>query len=344
MLMAGAEAGGGKVLAHRSAPPERGSSALRIAVVLDLPSAGPTPTRVDPRENEAKATGRLLLFELQKRPTVATRFQSVLTPTNTFMVASMKTKFLRVLNRSGLTGGVVSVSLSCLVLIVLGAIPSGCQGHAGVSVQPGFFFGHDLRAATSVVYVLDLSGSMREGTGSVVEQVGTGVAAQVGGNLVGGFLGRRTGRAVEDNVKKLQQKVEKVKLHLIASLNGLPTGSQFNVVLFSSGVQKLSPVMVPVNTGTVGLVSSFVSRLEAQGSTSLGSAISVGLHTGGNQIIVLTDGLPTDSSPQQILQMVANENYNHAVVVSSVGVGNDQDFSFLRDLAVQNGGSFVSYE
>jgi Mg-chelatase subunit ChlD len=149
---------------------------------------------------------------------------------------------------------------------------------------------------------------------------------------------------VEDNVKQLQEKVGKVKLHLIASLNGLPPGSQFNVVLFSDGVQKLSPVMVPVSPTTVGLVSAFVSKLEAGGSTSLNSAIGVGLHAGSSQVIILTDGLPTDSSPQQILQMVARENYTHAQTVSTVGVGHDQDFSFLRDLAQQNGGAFVSYD
>ncbi len=230
------------------------------------------------------------------------------------------------------------------VLVLMGGLAAGCSAHASVSVKPGFFFGHDLRQAKSVVYVLDLSGSMREQSGSVVEQVGTNAAAKAGGSLAGGLLGHGTGQAVEDTVKKLQEKVEKVKLHLIASLNGLPQGSQFNVILFSDGVQKLSPVMVPVNPGTTGLVSAFVARLEAGGSTSLGSAINAGLHTGGDQVIVLTDGVPTDTSPQEILEMVARENNEHTIRVSTVGVGHDQDFSFLRDLAQQNGGVFISYD
>jgi Mg-chelatase subunit ChlD len=234
--------------------------------------------------------------------------------------------------------------LAAVAVAALALLGSCASGGATVSVQPGYFFGHDLRQAQSVVYVLDLSGSMRGGSGSVVENVGTDVAAKATGSLVGGFLGRRTGRVAEDNIKKLQQKVEKVKLHLIASLNGLPQGSQFNVVLFSSGVQKLSPVMVPVTPGTVALVSAFVARLEAGGSTSLGSAIMAGLHTGGNQVIILTDGLPTDASPQQILSIVARENYQRTLRVSTVGVGHDQDLSFLRQLAYENGGAFMSYD
>jgi len=230
--------------------------------------------------------------------------------------------------------------LLCLLL----SVGWGCSAHGSVSIQPGYFFGHDLRAARSVVYVLDLSGSMRGGSGSVVENVGTGVAASAGGSLVGGFLGRRTGRMVENNVQKMQQKVEKVKLHLIASLNGLPQGSQFNVVLFSDGVQKLAPGMIPVTPATVGLVSAFVSRLEASGSTSLGAAIGAGLATGGRQVIVLTDGLPTDASPDQILGYVAQQNAAHTMTVSTVGVGHDQDLRFLQTLAQMNGGHFVAYD
>jgi uncharacterized protein YegL len=238
----------------------------------------------------------------------------------------------------------MTMSAKRFLLCLLVSVGLGCSSQASVSIQPGFFFGHDLRYARSVVYVLDLSGSMRGGSGSVVENVGTGVAATAGGNLVGGLLGRRTGRMVEDNVRKLQQKVEKVKLHLIASLNGLPQGSQFNVVLFSDGVQKLAPGMIPVTPATVGLVSAFVARLEASGSTSLGAAIGAGLHSGGSQIIILTDGLPTDSSPAQILDFVARENYAHRIVVSTVGVGHDQDLRFLQTLAQMNGGHFVAYD
>lgn len=221
---------------------------------------------------------------------------------------------------------------------------AGCSSQSGATIQPGYFFGHDLRQAKSIVYVLDLSGSMRGGSGSVVENVGTDVAAKAGGNLVGGFFGRRTGRAVEDNIQKLKQKVEKVKVHLIASLNGLPPGSVFNVILFSNGVQKLAPGMIEANPASVGLVSAFVSQLEASGSTSLGSAIAAGLQTGAQQLMVLTDGLPTDTSPQQIMHMVAQANANRAMSIWTVGVGHDQDLTFLRDLALANNGAYVAYD
>jgi uncharacterized protein YegL len=91
-------------------------------------------------------------------------------------------------------------------------------------------------------------------------------------------------------------------------------------------------------------VSAFVSQLEASGSTSLGSAIAAGLQSGAQQLMVLTDGLPTDSSPQQIMHMVAQVNSNRAMSIWTVGVGHDQDLTFLRDLALANNGSYVAYD
>jgi hypothetical protein len=62
-------------------------------------------------------------------------------------------------------------------LLLALAPAAGCSSQSGATIQPGYFFGHDLRQAKSIVYVLDLSGSMRGGSGSVVENVGTDVGA-----------------------------------------------------------------------------------------------------------------------------------------------------------------------
>jgi hypothetical protein len=225
-------------------------------------------------------------------------------------------------------------------LALLVGLASGCAA----SVQPGFFFGHDLRQSKSIVFVLDLSGSMRQRSGGVVENVGVDVAAKTGGSFVSGLMGRRAGHAAENRVKKLQQKVEKVKVHLVASLNGLPPGSYFNVILFSRGVQRLAPGLVEATPASIGLVSAFVSQLEAAGSTSMKAALAAGLSAGAQQVVLLTDGLPTDASPGEILSMAVQMNQARTMTVWTVGVGSDQDFSFLRDLALANGGAFLSYD
>ncbi|MBT8496440.1 MAG: VWA domain-containing protein, partial [Deltaproteobacteria bacterium] len=210
-------------------------------------------------------------------------------------------------------------------------------------IEAGHFFGHDLRQEENIVYVLDLSGSMSSSSGSVVEDAGTDAAAGLAGGFVGGFAGRGAGRAVKRRVKKLKKKVEKVKMHLIASLAGLPEGSQFNVIMFADGVQKLAPGMIPANGATKIAVSAFVDKLNAGGSTNMYKAVEAALYTRATHIIVLTDGLPTSSTPEAILDLVERHNASGRVRVSTVGVGADQAYEFLNALAVANQGEFKSY-
>jgi Mg-chelatase subunit ChlD len=116
------------------------------------------------------------------------------------------------------------------------------------------------------------------------------------------------------------------------------------VILFSNGVQRLSPVMITANTGTKLLVSNFVARLREGGSTNMKAAIETGLDTEAKEVMVLTDGLPTDSTPEDILDMVESRNEGDQRRVSTVGVGADQAKDFLKKLAEDNGGEYVSYD
>jgi Mg-chelatase subunit ChlD len=206
-------------------------------------------------------------------------------------------------------------------------------------LENGYFFGHDLRQEDSVVYVLDLSGSMSGRTGTVVEQAGK----EAGGSLIAGVAGGGLAGEAADSALSMDKKVELVKDHLIASLRGLPSGAQFDVILFSNGVQHLAPTMITANTASTTIVSAFVSRLKEGGSTSLMAAIMAGLDSEAKDVLVLTDGLPTDSSPEAILTKVQERNGDKGHRVSTVGVGDDQARDFLTRLATENGGKYTSY-
>jgi hypothetical protein len=210
-------------------------------------------------------------------------------------------------------------------------------------LENGFFFGHDLRSEDSIVYVLDLSGSMSGRTGSVVEQLGKDTAAEAGGSLMSGITGGGVADEATDSVLSMDKKVELVKDHLIASLRGLPDGARFDIILFSDGVQHLAPMLITANTASTSLVGAFVSRLREGGSTSLKGAIMAGLDSEAKDLLVLTDGLPTDSSPEEILTSVQQRNASKAHRISTVGVGDDQARDFLTRLATANDGKYTSY-
>lgn len=101
--------------------------------------------------------------------------------------------------------------------------------------------------------------------------------------------------------------------------------------------------MLSANTATTSIVSAFVSRLKEGGSTSLMGAIMAGLDSEAKDVLVLTDGLPTDSSPEEILKRVRERNAEKSRRVSTVGVGDDQAKDFLTQLATENGGKYTAY-
>jgi hypothetical protein len=228
---------------------------------------------------------------------------------------------------------------------------SSSSGHASslatvsrsLRLDPGFFFGHDVRPLHSVAYVLDLSGSMSERSGSMAGQLGRQQAAQAGGALVSSFGGSTLGNAAAGTVLSMDKKVELVKDHLNASLRGLSPDAKFNIVMFSGDVQTLSPAMIPAGTITTLLVSDFVARLEEGGATSMMQAIEAGLSTDADDLIVLTDGLPTDATPEEILAMVNTQNQAKPRRIFTVGVGSDQAEGFLTQLAHDNGGEYLAY-
>ncbi|MET0342989.1 MAG: VWA domain-containing protein [Polyangiales bacterium] len=208
-------------------------------------------------------------------------------------------------------------------------------------LDEGYFFGHDVRPLESVVYVLDLSGSMSGRSGSALARFSSGQAASALSTF-GRPLGR-AGKAAGGAVLSMDKKVELVKDHLNASLRGLRAGAKFNVVLFSDKVETLSPSMIGANAATTAAVGAFVAKLGEGGGTSLQAAIDAALATDAHDIIVLTDGLPTDANPEQILSMVASRNPNHARRIYTVGVGDDQAAKFLTRLAEDNGGAYLAY-
>lgn len=211
-------------------------------------------------------------------------------------------------------------------------------------LDSGFFFGHDVRPFRSVTYVLDLSGSMSERSGSSLSRMGRESATAAGTSLVGSFAGSTLTNAAADTMLSWDKKVELVKDHLNASLRGLDSSAQFNIVLFSGDVHKLSPKMLSAGAITTTLVGAFVSQLEEGGGTSMSRAIQAGLETDAEDIMVLTDGLPTDSTPEQILTMVDQRNTGRKRRIYTVGVGDDQAEEFLTELAEHNGGQYLAYK
>jgi Mg-chelatase subunit ChlD len=90
------------------------------------------------------------------------------------------------------------------------------------------------------------------------------------------------------------------------------------------------------------LAVAFVKSLEANGGTPAAEALAKAFEQkDASLLFFVSDGQPTDGSPDQILTQVTSMNASHHVQISTVGLGDDQDAMFLDKLAIQNGGKYV---
>ena len=162
------------------------------------------------------------------------------------------------------------------------------------------------------------------------------------------------------------------------SLAGLPDGSTFDVIAFSSDVRpwKKEPQMRSTKTAAEALL--WVEKMPADGGTNIGDALETAFKMMGaglqkdrteapayDTVFFMTDGKPTVgkvTDTRQILGTVRRVNEGRKVRIHVVGMGghgkpaggsplggaggnkdkeDDLDVAFLEALAAQNGGQCV---
>ncbi len=197
------------------------------------------------------------------------------------------------------------------------------------------------KSVNNTVYLIDISGSM-EGVdeGNIKDQVMREVGNQTGRvveKTVGGKLGSILGRQTAKQATKLGA----VKRNLIPAIKGLPDGKLFTVFAFENDVKAHTSKFVVASNITRTSANLFVESLKAGGGTDTLEGLKRSLATPGIQeIILMSDGLPNDD-PQTVLDEVERLNSNN-VVINTIAFGEDADHDFMRKLAEQNGGQFVT--
>ena len=140
--------------------------------------------------------------------------------------------------------------------------------------------------------------------------------------------------------KKKEQAREALK-YCVEKLN---PGDRFNIVRFSTDVERYSEELVEVDEKQVKGAMAFISDLEARGGTDINSALAEALKldfaTDRPGIIAfLTDGKPTigESDTDTIIQQVAASNKKD-VRVFVFGVGDKVNTHLLDRISGENGG------
>jgi uncharacterized protein YegL len=193
-----------------------------------------------------------------------------------------------------------------------------------------------------VLFVVDVSGSMEgKDEGNLTDRV-VAQATQTGGQAVGGAIGGSVGSFIGSQTASEATKLGGAKRELIPALQGLPESASFSIITFGNDTKEWYRGMVPATGTNRNLAVAFVKSLEANGGTPASQALAKAFEQkDASLIFFVSDGQPTDGSPDQILGQVGSLNSTHLVKISTVGLGDDQDAQFLDKLAIQNGGRYV---
>ena len=134
-------------------------------------------------------------------------------------------------------------------------------------------------------------------------------------------------------------KLDVARAEMVKFLASLPPDVTVNVVAFSSGQRTLWPAPRTLDEAALNEAIRWIAGLgvverdaprrgaERRGRDAVG------------QIVMVTDGRPTYRETETALMGVAATLRGQHIRLDVVGVGADQDASFITDLAVAGGGS-----
>ena len=147
------------------------------------------------------------------------------------------------------------------------------------------------------------------------------------------------------------QKIDQAKSALLYIIDQLHEEDNFGIVSFSDQMSMIRESLVSKsNLEDVNDMETWVSNLDAQGSTDINGALLAGLDLFGSTqrpllLVLLTDGRPTSgvTSPTQIKENFLAANTAKASLFT-LGFGNDVNFELLGSLARQNSGEAIKIE
>jgi len=195
--------------------------------------------------------------------------------------------------------------------------------------------------AKNIVFVMDISGSMEGKNEGGLAGRATAAAANAGANVVERTVGGRLGNLAGSQIRKQTTKLGSAKRELIPTIKGLTESTQFSVLIFEDKVKSWRTAPVTASTTNKNLAAVYIDAVQSGGGTSAKAALEQAFRIGGiDAIFFVTDGQPTDASAQEILNLAASKNRSKKVVINCIGIGDDQDEQFLRQLAAANNGQY----
>lgn len=193
-----------------------------------------------------------------------------------------------------------------------------------------------------IVFIVDISGSMEgNNEGNISDKLRAQAMGQLGDTL-GRKIGGKLGGALSSGVKSETTKLASAKRELKPAIMGLDEKTFYTIIVFSDKVTNWKDEVIAATDSTKGVGYAYISQLSANGGTNALAAIKKAFTVKGvDTIFFLSDGQPSDASPDQILKEVDKINKGKKITIHSIGLGDDKDEKFMKALAENNGGKYI---
>lgn len=140
-------------------------------------------------------------------------------------------------------------------------------------------------------------------------------------------------------------RLEAAKRELTQAINALPEQTSFSIVVFNSVLAVWQQQLVEANAAMKESATRFVNAQPPRGGTGTLGALTASLVFDVEALYLLTDGMPNDSKPIDILTRVAELNRGRRLSLYTIGVGvgpaGGPFDQFLSTLAKNNWGLYV---
>lgn len=238
------------------------------------------------------------------------------------------------------------------LLLVIVFMLSGCYYFS----KQKAYYGIDTGSSKHVVFVVDISGSMEGKAETNLQGQAVGKAVNAAGNTAGDLVGGQVGNLIKRQTSNQLTKLGKAKQELMPTIRGLSEDTYFTIIIFENTVKTWKKELVQATSANKNIAIAYLEQLSSGGGTNISDALEKSFELAGEgatdagkslnveTVFLLSDGEPTEGAitdPAGIIEAVNKWNSAKRVVINTIGLGEDCDKEFMKNLASQNNGQFI---
>ncbi len=151
-------------------------------------------------------------------------------------------------------------------------------------------------------------------------------------------------KARDHETNQESNRINLAKKELIKTLKKLRPGTMINIISFDANYRPMAKALTPLNRAGRFKAIQHVQNIKTGHGTNIYDTLSAALRDRRvNTIFLLSDGQPSRgkyTNTSRILEEIRKQNLARNVTINTIAIG-DEKLEFMKDLAKQNGGTYI---